>query len=135
MYKTKNYKVRELKEIYQEIDKISKVYSDTRKVFLADGDALSLPIEHLLKILQYLQESFPKLSRVSSYASTQNLLAKTQEELQLLKENKLTLIYYGIETGSDLILKSITKGLGQSEIIESLNRATQSGLKISAAVI
>lgn len=135
MYKTKSYKEKELQEVYQDIDKAVKLYPDTNKVFLADGDALVLPTNKLLKILQYLNQSFPKLRRVSSYASTQNLLAKSQEELQLFKDNKLNLVYYGIETGSDIILKSITKGVGQEEIIESLNKATQSGLKVSATVI
>ena len=135
MYKTKNYEVRKLDDVYKEIDTIAKYYPDTHKVFLADGDALALSTGHLLEILKYLQASLPKLRRVSTYASTQNLLAKTQQELELLKNNKLSLIYYGIESGSDLILKNITKGVGQLEIIESLNRATDSGLKVSATVI
>ena len=135
MYKTKNYEVRKLEDVYKDIDTLASYYPNTHKVFLADGDALALPAEHLLSILQYLQSSFVKLKRVSTYASTQNLLAKTQTELELLRENKLNLIYYGIETGSDVVLKKITKGVGQSEIIESLNLASDSGMKISATVI
>ncbi|MEN8303808.1 MAG: radical SAM protein [Campylobacterota bacterium] len=135
MYKTKNYEVRKLEDVYKDIDVVAVVYQDTHKIFLADGDALSLPSEHLLTILKYLQNSFPKLRRVSLYASSQNILSKTQEELKILYENKLNLIYYGIETGSDLILKNITKGVNQHEIIDSLNRASDSGMKISATVI
>ena len=135
MYKTKKYEARKLEDIYHDIDTMAKVYPNAHKIFLADGDALVLPTEDLLNILQHLQTSFPKLRRVSLYASTQNLLAKTLEELVLLKENKLNLIYYGVETGSDVVLKNITKGVGQSEIIESLNLASDAGLKISATVI
>ena len=135
MYKTKNYEVRSLEDVFKEIDTIASVYPNTHKVFLADGDALALPAKHLLEILKYLQASFPKLRRVSSYASTQNILAKSQEELKQLKENKLNLIYYGIESGSNTVLKKITKGVGQGEIIDSLNQATQAGLKVSATVI
>jgi len=135
MYKTKKYEVRKLEDVYKEIDTIASYYPNTHKVFLADGDALALSTQHLLSILKYLQISFPKLRRVSTYASTQNLLAKTQKELELLKENKLNLIYYGIETGSNVVLKKITKGVGQSEVIESLNLASDSGIKISATVI
>ena len=135
MYKTKNYEVRKLEDVFAEIDTIAEAYPDTRKIFLADGDALALASEHLLTLLKYLQKSFTKLSRVSLYASTQNILAKSLEELELFRENKLNLIYYGIESGSNLILKNITKGVKQDEIINSLNLASQAGIKISATVI
>ena len=135
MYKTKNYEVRKLEDVYSDIDMMATAYPNTHKVFLADGDALALSTAHLTLILQYLQKMLSKLRRVSLYASTQNILAKSKEELQLLKENKLSLIYYGIESGSNAVLKKITKGVNQSEIINSLNRATQAGLKVSATVI
>jgi len=135
MYKTKRYEVRKLQDIYEEIDNVVGIYPDTHKVFLADGDALALESEHLLSILKYLKKSFAKLRRVSLYASAQNILAKSHVELQELQNNGLNLIYFGIETGSDLILKKITKGVGQSDIIASLNMASDAGIKISATVI
>ena len=135
MYKTKNYEVRDLDDVHREINAVAKAYPDTYKIFLADGDALALPSEHLLIILKYLKNAFPKLRRVSLYASAQNILSKSQEELKTLRENKLNLIYYGVETGSDVILKKITKGVSQGEIIDSLNRASDSGIKVSATVI
>jgi len=135
MYKSKNYKVRDIKDIFGEIDMLAKSYPNTRKVFLADGDALALDTKYLLQLLKYLQKSFVKLRRVSLYASAQNILNKSQEELELLCSNGLKLIYYGVETGSEVILKKITKGVNQSQIIESLNRASNAGLKISATVI
>jgi len=134
MYKTKKYQERSLEEIYKDIDIFASTYATAHKIFLADGDALALPTDTLLSILKYLQNSFPKLRRVSTYASAQNLLNKSQEDLELLQSNKLNLIYYGIETGSDTLLKKITKGVMQSEIINSLNRVPK-GMKISATVI
>lgn len=135
MYKTKNYKVRDIEDVYQDIDKLATIYPDANKIFLADGDALSLQTEHLVLMLKYIQKVFPKLRRVSAYASAQNVLNKSQQELQVLRENGLNLIYYGIESGSNLVLKKITKGVSQREIIESLNRLSDSGIKISATVI
>ena len=135
MYKSKNYKVKDIEDVYKDIDILAKTYPNAHKIFLADGDALSLDTQHLVKLLQYLQRSFCDLRRVSLYASAQNILEKSKEELELLYANKLNLIYYGIETGSNVILKKITKGVDQSEIIESLNRVSSSGIKISATVI
>ena len=134
MYKTKNYEERSLKNIYEDIDTLAATYPNAHKIFLADGDALALPTDILVTILKYLNNVFPKLRRVSTYASAQNLLHKSQQDLELLKDNKLNLIYYGIETGSDIVLKKITKGVSQSEIINSLNKVPK-GMKISATVI
>ena len=134
MYKTKKYKERSLEEIYTDIENLSQKYPQSHKVFLADGDALGLATHILVKILKYLQKSFPKLRRVSAYASAQNLLEKTVEDLEILAQNKLNIIYYGIETGDNELLKKITKGVSQSDIIESLNKVPTS-MKISATVI
>lgn len=93
MYKSKKYQVRNIEELYKEIDALSIAYPDTNKVFLADGDALSLDTPYLVKLLQYLKNAFPRLSRVSVYGTAQNVLEKSQEDLRLLYDNKLTLIY------------------------------------------
>lgn len=135
MYKTKGFEVRTIEDVFRDVDTLSELYPDARKVFLADGDALALDTDYLLKLLTYLKKSFVKLGRVSLYASAQNILNKSGQELEKLRENGLSLIYYGVETGSDTVLKKITKGVNQSEIIESLNKASDAGLKISATVI
>ena len=135
MYKTKSYQVRPLIDVYRDIDILALRHPDATKIFFADGDALSLPTQHLIALLQYSQKLFPKMRRVSLYASAQNIAAKTSKELKLLQENKLTLLYYGIETGSNLILKKITKGVDQEAIIATLNKATMADMKVSATLI
>ncbi|MDD4855471.1 MAG: radical SAM protein [Sulfuricurvum sp.] len=102
---------------------------------MGDGDALSLPTNYLMKMLRYLQSSFPKLSRVSVYATAQNFLEKTESELTLLRENGLSLIYFGIETGNDVLLEKINKGVTSKQMIEALCKASNANIKISATVI
>lgn len=135
MYKTKKYRVREIEDIFKEIDILADIYPTANKVFLADGDALSLSTDYLVEVLHYLKRSFSRLGRVSVYATAQNVLEKSDEDLQLLQENHLNLIYYGIETGNDELLKKINKGVTSNQIIESLNKASKANIKISATVI
>jgi len=135
MYKSKKYEARDLNAIKSEIDTLRVAYPDARKVFLADGDALSLKSEHLVDVLQYLQQSFPKLRRVSVYTTAQNILEKSEKELQLLNDNGLDLIYFGIETANELLLNKINKGVSQEQIIDALNKASKANMKISATVI
>ncbi len=106
-----------------------------RRVFLADGDAFVLPAEKLLKILEALRGQFPHLQRVSSYAAPKDILRKSPEELRLLKEAGLQLLYYGMETGDDATLKAVNKGVNAQEAIEAGRRVTDSGIKLSMMVI
>ena len=135
MYRTKNFTVRPLIPIQAEIAAAARQWPETRRVFLADGDALAAPTDHLLTLLSQLRAAFPKLERVSSYALPANLLKKSVEELQTLQANGLDLLYYGIETGWTELLKRITKGATPEAMITGLNRARQAGLRVSATVI
>ena len=135
MYKEKKFQTRKIEEIYHDIDVLSENYPEASRVFLADGDALTLDTKVLLKILQYLNKSFQRLRRVSLYASAQNILSKSVEELNTLYENNLKLVYFGIETGDDMVLNKITKGVSQEDMIIALNKVSQSNMKISATVI
>ncbi len=135
MYKSKKFKVRKLEEIYKDIDLLALNYPDSIKLFLADGDALVIKTSYLLKILKYIKKLFPSIRRISTYASAQNILSKTIDELKKLRENNLNLFYYGIETGDDKLLIKINKGVTSKEIIDSLNMASDASIKLSATVI
>ncbi len=135
MYKSKDYQVRPLEKLFREIDLAAARWPGANRIFLADGDALALPTEHLLQILKRLQTVFPRLSRVSCYATPGNIRRKPHSDLVMLRENRLKLLYLGIESGADLILKKITKGANSRSIAESLLEADAAGLKVSATVI
>jgi len=95
--------------VFTDIRQAATDWPDAQRVFLADGDALALPTEHLLAILRELAAALPRLTRISCYATPGNIQRKSAEELALLREHKLTLLYFGIESGSDLILKKSLK--------------------------
>ncbi|BCK88123.1 hypothetical protein MIZ01_1924 [Sideroxyarcus emersonii] len=135
MYRSKHYVERPLADVCADIRTAAADWPDAQRVFLADGDALALPTEHLFAILRELAATFPRLTRVSCYATPGNLQRKSTEELTLLHEHKLSLLYFGIESGSDLILKKITKGATQWRMAEVLHKAHASGMKVSATVI
>lgn len=135
MYRGKEFSLRPLEAVLADINHMGRTCPGVRRVFLADGDALVAPTEHLIAILSALQEAFPSLERVSSYALPANLMKKSATDLTLLREQKLTLIYYGIESGSADLLKRITKGATPRSMREGLAKAKQAGLQISATVI
>ena len=135
MYKGKAYLERPLEQIFEDIDYAATHWPATSRVFLADGDALALPTEQLRAILEKLSMAFPRLTRISCYATPANILRKSVKELSQLREQKMSLLYLGIESGSDHILKKVTKGAGRRGIQECLEKAYSAGMKISATVI
>ena len=136
MYRGVPFQILKDEEISRQIALAAHYGKDkVRRVFLADGDALVLPTAKLLKILQALRDTFPKLQRVSSYAAPKDILRKSEEELRQLKEAGLQLLYYGMETGDDITLKAVNKGVDGEEAIEAGRRVTASGMKLSIMVI
>ncbi len=135
MYKSKTYQARPLDDVFAEIDFLVNRFPQADRIFLADGDALVLPTDHLASLLDYLAEKFPNLTRVSSYAMPKNLLDKSHDELSLLRDKGLKLVYMGVESGSNLILKRIIKGASQQTHVKAIEKARAANLKISATVI
>ena len=135
MYRSKTYSERTWEEIKMEIDITSESYPDTKRIFLADGDAINLSTERLVQILEYVYKRFPLLERVSSYAMPMNLLQKTDSELMTLRSAGLKMLYVGIESGSNIILKKITKGATYNTIVQSCKKAKENNYVLSCMII
>jgi radical SAM superfamily enzyme YgiQ (UPF0313 family) len=135
MYKEKKFRVRPWSELSDEIVKAAEKYPGTRKIFLADGDAFALSSLKLARILDHLSGSFPMLQRVTAYANPSNLIAKTVEEMAMLREKGLTILYYGVESGDPDVLERIDKGATPDEMAEGCIKATEAGLKLSVTMI
>jgi len=135
MYRNKEYSEKTWDEVKAEIDLMAKQLPDTTRIFLADGDALNISADYMVQIVEYLYNSFPKLERVSCYAMPMNLLKKTPEELKKMHEAGLKMLYLGIESGSDIILKKITKGATAETIIKSCRKAIETGFTLSCIII
>jgi radical SAM superfamily enzyme YgiQ (UPF0313 family) len=134
-YRTKEFQVRPFEEVEREIVEMSEAWPDARKVFLADGDPMAAPTGYLVKVLDLINQRFPSLERISTYAGPTNLMAKTPEELRMLKERKLDLLYLGIETGNDELLRRVGKGATAEQIVEGSRKALRAGLRMSAFII
>ncbi len=135
MYKDKDFRIRPMKEILEDIDMARKMYTNIERVFLADGDALVLKTEKLKYIIDYINEKFPECQRISIYATPRNINNKSLKELMELKKYGLKMMYMGIESGSDDILDSIKKGVNSREIVEAGIKVKKAGIKLSVTLI
>lgn len=111
MYKEDKFRIRPTGEIIEDLYLGREYYKNVKvkRIFLADGDALIIKTEELIKIFQAIKEIFPECERVGIYGSPKSILLKSKEELNKLKDLGLGIIYLGLESGSDKILKDIKK--------------------------
>lgn len=134
-YNAKPFAIKSYKEIFSDIEEWHRYYPDTRRVFLMDGDALVIKNDKLLAILEKLNKTFPKLSRISSYANGYNITARSDTELRQLYEHKLSLIYMGLESGSQEILNRCKKRSNVEGMVVAVKRAASAGIKSSVIVL
>jgi radical SAM superfamily enzyme YgiQ (UPF0313 family) len=134
-YKTKAFRIKDREEIAADIDFYAKTHPDTRRVFLMDGDALVLSNKELLPVLKKLDDAFPSLTRISSYANGYNITRKTEIELRELYQHRLRLIYIGLESGSQKVLDKCKKSSTVDEMVLAVNKAAKADIKSSVIVL
>jgi len=135
MYQEKPFRVRPTQEVSEDIQEAAARYPDTRRVFLADGDALILKTDKILTILSELQGAFPSLERVGIYSDARGINLKSDDELRALARSKLGMIYLGLESGSDGVLAQIKKGATAAEMTQAIQRAEALGIPTSVIAL
>lgn len=135
MYDDKHFSMRPMEEIREDFEQARRVYRRVERVFLADGDALMRKTDDLVQILGLVYGLFPECQRVTCYASPTSLQIKSEEELRLLREKGLKMVYMGLESGCDAVLERMDKGHTAAQIIAAGQKARRSGLQLSVTAI
>ena len=136
MYKGKQFRIRPVEEILEDIDMARDYYGPgLRRVFLMDGDAVIMKTEDLLKILHKLYRTFPALEKVTTYAGPRSTLAKSPEELRAIREAGLNRAYLGVESGSDAVLQAIQKGCTAAEMLQAGQNLVAAGIDTCSAAL
>ncbi|MBN2496148.1 MAG: radical SAM protein [Deltaproteobacteria bacterium] len=134
-YTHKRYRVRPLPELFAEIDRAAERLPDTRRVFLADGDAFALRPERMIRILDRLYRRFERLERVTAYAGPGNFRNRSVEMLRPVRQAGLSMLYFGLESGDDEVLRRARKGYRCDEMVDACLRAQEAGFDLSITVI
>ena len=135
MYKAKKFTLRPMEEILEDFRMARQAYSKVGRIFLADGDALIRPAADLERILEVIAELFPECERVTCYASPSSIHKRTPEELKRLRERNLTMVYMGLESGCDEVLKRVRKGHTAADIVAAGQKINAAGIDLSVTAI
>jgi len=134
-YKDKRFRIKAFDEIKEDMDEASSWGVETRRVFLADGDALITPQRRLLEILSYARRRLKGVRRVGIYGNTRSILRKSVQDLIELKEAGLGIIYFGVESGNRSVLEKIKKGATYEEMVAAGRRVKEAEISISVTVL
>ena len=135
MYDDKRFAMRPMDEIREDFEMARQLYRRVERVFLADGDALMRKTDDLVRILGLIYGLFPECQRVSCYASPASLQVKSEDDLRLLRERGLQMVYMGLESGCDAVLTRMSKGHDAAAIVEAGQKARRCGMTLSVTAI
>ena len=135
MYDDKHFSMRPMQEIREDFELARRVYHRVDRVFLADGDALMRRTEDLVEILGLVYGLFPECERVTCYASPASLQVKSEDDLRLLRQKGLKMVYMGLESGCDAVLERMRKGHTAAAIVAAGQKAKRCGLTLSVTAI
>jgi len=134
-FKDKRFRIKSLEEIVEDLEYASRRIRQIDRLFLCDGDALIIPQKRLLEILEAVRRHLPGVRRIGTYGNAKSILRKSVEELRKLKEHGLGIVYLGIETGNEELLRKIRKGATYHQIVEAGRRVKEAGITLSATVL
>jgi radical SAM superfamily enzyme YgiQ (UPF0313 family) len=106
-----------------------------RHVFIGDGDALILPQAKLLKLLETIRQRLPWVTRVGLYGNAKSIRTKTTQDLVALRNAGLGIVYMGLESGDNVTLKHVRKGVHADTMVEMGQRVRAGGIKLSVTVL
>jgi len=131
----KRFRPKAQQDIEQELAALAQAGVAPRRIFLADGDAMTLSFRRLKLILEAIRRYLPETQRVSAYCLPRNLRNKTVEQLQELRALGLELFYVGCESGDDLVLERVSKGETFDSSLAALTKIKAAGAKSSVMIL
>ena len=135
MYRDTPFGEETLEQIERDIDEASQMELNTRRVFLVNGDAFTLPAQKLARVAEMIGEKLPQIRTISMYASIRNIQEKTDAELRMLRELGVNELNIGVESGMDSVLEYMNKGYSVADAKAELSRLREAGYDYALNII
>ncbi|MDR8523804.1 radical SAM protein [Shewanella fidelis] len=129
MFDDKRFKVRDLNDVFKDIDQLRNYYPYVDSIFLIDGNVMAARTDYLLKLLDKLNSTFPECTKISMYSGLNDFRRKSINELKEIKDAGLTMAYSGLESGDPVVLDKIKKNMTPEQAIKGMEMAKEAGIK------
>ncbi|MHB8895253.1 MAG: radical SAM protein [Candidatus Geothermincolia bacterium] len=135
MYKMKKYRVRPLEEIREDLRLARGLWHEPESVFLADGNTIAMRTDDLVQVLDSVREAFPDVRRISCYGGARFIRGRKVADLARLSEHGLGIVYMGLESGDDEILRLVRKGATADDYVRAAEKMREAGIELSTYVL
>lgn len=132
MYKGEEYGEASLHDIEMHL---LNMYKYTEKIFLTGADPISIGFDKMKNLLSIIHQYLPYCACIASYASIRSISKYSVEELSILHDMGLRLLYVGFETGSDEALKLMKKGHTVDNAIEQANKLNKANIPFNSIIM
>jgi radical SAM superfamily enzyme YgiQ (UPF0313 family) len=133
MYKQVKFEVKSLSEVKDDVLKAREIYPAASSIFLGDSD--NLVHNDLPEIMSFIKETFPKVERVTAYARAKSILRRKMDFLVAVRKAGLDRLHLGLESGDEVVLERLRKGVTPEEMIEAGRKAKEAGFEVSFYVL
>lgn len=134
-YKNERFRYKDSRTIAADLDYAAKYFPQNNRLFLADGDVLTMPQHRLAALMKTIRAQLPAVKRIRLYGNGKSIRHKTLADLLALKDCGLDRIYMGVESGDDNVLSSIQKGNTSKQLIEAAQKVRDAGIFLSVTVL
>ncbi|USD67926.1 radical SAM protein [Vibrio sp. SCSIO 43136] len=135
MFDDKRFKVRDIQDVFKDIEEARRIYPEVESIFLIDGNVMAARTEFLLKVLDKLKTTFPEVKKISLYSGLNDFRRKSLQELIEIKDAGLDMAYSGLESGDPIVLKNIKKHMTPKQAIEGAQMAKDAGIQVLQSFI
>lgn len=132
MYKDEKYAEVPFSDIEMQLMN-ANVY--TERVFLTGADPVAIGFDKMKRLLDMIKLYLPYCACVASYASIKNISKYTVEELSILHDAGLRMLYIGFETGRDDVLKLMNKAHRVDQAIEQARKLNEAKIPFNTIIM
>jgi hypothetical protein len=111
------------------------MWAGSGSAFLQDANTLIMRTPELVQVISFLKQTFPELARITCYARSKTAAKKSVEELKGLKDAGLSRLHIGMESGSDMVLSYMNKGVTAEEHIKGGRNVKEAGISLSEYIM
>ena len=111
------------------------LFNQNGACFLQDADNLIMKTDDLVAVLEFLTETFPEITRITTYSRSKTVTKKSVAALKRIRAAGLDRVHIGLETGYDPLLKLVKKGVTGAQHVAAGKKLREAGMEVSEYVM
>lgn len=130
MYKAAGFCPSPSSQVEADVNELAAEYAPhgPERVFLAGGNALGLPFDHLEWALMLLREKAPGIQSIGCFARISDVKRKTDQQLKRMAHLGVSDVSIGAESGYDPALAFMRKGHTGADVVQQCARLDEAGI-------